>query len=525
MTANNVSHLKEKEGEDPDRHCVFRDSSIYRSIFVYPSPGEPEWQGGDILTDYGKSRRELYPWQEIDKRTKTNGEYHYRIRDSRATQYTTELLVREIITNPQSCLRTLDPTQAKLFYVPYMPSLEWHNGTQYPKSFQTSPYGQAIMDAISGNFTLWERLFGWTSKYWKRRNGSDHILVMSEPCHGLWHPRHSPGNFVYINAQKQLSPPIIISKDISQTFVEMYPKCAATNIVMPHPNSDGRWFNSKTQTTARKIAEEAEMTDIMASPAALPAEKELASKKTTTAASNEQQQQQQDALPRVLTQFYKAGNHGTCYNLRKSLEQAYECSSSNQLLQSKKSKLPKGYSFPHAFRQSTFCPCPGGDAPSAKRMFDALFAGCIPVILSLDFVWPFTNEIPGSIELLNPTDFSIRLDSSNYILSEEKLQGSMVCNESHKNQTIQEFLEKIPTSEIQRLRKGVKHAAEIYAYYQWTDTLPDNPLQESILPSGGAAQALVSSLAERAEGKLWKHCQEELKTIDPSKDSVNRFKC
>jgi hypothetical protein len=34
-------------------------------------------------------------------------------------------------------------------------------------------------------------------------------------------------------------------------------------------------------------------------------------------------------------------------------------------------------------RRSTFGPCGG---PSAKRMFDALLAGSIPVILSHDFV-------------------------------------------------------------------------------------------------------------------------------------------
>jgi hypothetical protein len=29
--------------EDKDADCIFRDSSIYRKVFVYPSPNEPEW--------------------------------------------------------------------------------------------------------------------------------------------------------------------------------------------------------------------------------------------------------------------------------------------------------------------------------------------------------------------------------------------------------------------------------------------------------------------------------------------------
>jgi hypothetical protein len=29
--------------EDKNADCIFRDSSIYRKVFVYPSPNEPEW--------------------------------------------------------------------------------------------------------------------------------------------------------------------------------------------------------------------------------------------------------------------------------------------------------------------------------------------------------------------------------------------------------------------------------------------------------------------------------------------------
>jgi hypothetical protein len=495
------------ETEDVDRNCIFRDSPIYRSVYVYPSPGEAEWNG-DILSKHGKARTDLYPWQEIDNRTKTLAQYHYRNRDSRATQYTTEILVREILTNNQSCLRTLDPDKATLFYVPYMASIEWHNGTQYSKSFATSSYGQAIMDAMDNNFTLWEERFGWTSKYWKRRHGADHILVMSERRHGLWHPRERPGNFVYIQAQKQLAPPIIISGEISRTFVQMYPKCAQKNIVMPYPNTDGRWFNSKTDHMARTIAGNASMTNVLESLAALPGEKELFANNL------------QDPQPRVLAQYYKAGKHGSCFRLRTCLEEAFDCSPTKKLLEEKKNVLPKGFSFPHAYRQSTFCPCPGGDSPSAKRMFDALFAGCIPVILSHDFVWPFTTEIlaKGSQSiLLNPTDFSIRVHSAEYMLNDP-------CG-SDRNRTLQAYMERIPAAEIERLRQGVRRAAQVYAYYQQREELPDNPLRENTLPDGGATQALVGALAERASGKMWPECEQELKVMDPAKDNVNQFKC
>ena len=106
---------------------------------------------------------------------------------------------------------------------------------------------------------------------------------------------------------------------------------------------------------------------------------------------------------RPLAQFYGAGHHGTCKDLRKALSQNYKCTSS--------AHLSKGLPFMYGYHKATFCPCPGGDSPSAKRNFDALHAGCIPVTLSSDFVWPFTQEVGMS---KNPLEFSIRLDAPNY---------------------------------------------------------------------------------------------------------------
>ena len=123
---------------------------------------------------------------------------------------------------------------------------------------------------------------------------------------------------------------------------------------MPHPNTDGRWFNSKTETTAFSIAEKAGMLDLMTSPAALQAEKELAKMLPDNSNNSEgildDYSNQQINLPRVMAQFYKAGTHGACYKLRRSMESAYICSPSYQFIQQKMKKLPKGYSFPHVSR-------------------------------------------------------------------------------------------------------------------------------------------------------------------------------
>ena len=65
----------------------------------------------------------------------------------------------------------------------------------------------------------------------------------------------------------------------------------------------------------------------------------------------------------------------------------------------------------------------------------------------------------------------------------------------------------------------------MYSYYLKTPDLPNNPLREGILPNGGAAHALVQALAERANGKYWPSCEEELREKRAEKDHVARFQC
>ena len=527
---------------DPDANCPFRDSPLYRSIYVYPSPGEERWKEGKkvgiVLENQGTNSTTTttlleWPWIEIDQRAKRQSLFHYD-RKGPAVQYATELLVRDIITHPDSCLQTDDPEKASLFYVPYLPSTEYHKGYSPLGDYQTSPYGQAILDILDdGNYTSWETLFGLTSTYWKRRNGSDHILVFSEPMHGLWHPRSKRGNFHFINSQKQLSPPIVISVELSKTFVEMYPQCSRKNILMPYPNTDGDWFNGKYEKEAREMIRNVNLDNILNSPAALNAEKELMMQSqlqplqeynATTAST--------DSGPRPLTQYLKTGIHGSCRKLRQSILSEFQCTPSGNITKHYLSKQ-KEFSYVHAYRQSTFCPCPGGDSPSAKRMFDAIFAGCIPVVLSEDFVWPFTKEFDpfigddggGDMLGLEPSEFSLRLNSQDFV--EPKVEEK-TCHWTNPHDSLQGYLERITPNQILQLKHGLKKASEQYAYYEESNELPDNPLREGVLPTGGAAHALVNALAQRSKGIMWPACQLELEQLQRSNNKrkePTHFKC
>ncbi|KAL3901436.1 MAG: hypothetical protein SGARI_006073, partial [Bacillariaceae sp.] len=324
---------------------------------------------------------------------------------------------------------------------------------------------------------------------------------------------------------------------------------------MPYPNTDGRWFNGALNQEANDNLVSMEIQAVADSPAALTNEIELA--------KAQQQDQQQLAPvtnltdwsrrtpPRALAQFYKAGHHGTCRYLRQSMSNDFKCTPSGKFAGEHKLN-----NYAYGYRQSTFCPCPGGDSPSAKRMFDALLAGCIPVILSHDFVWPFTAEFDrsaskgtsvsnanaaiasgvrsaanlygdlfqdkstSSIALLNPDDYSIRLQVTDHM---EPTLDPRTCEHVTEGKgvnqaSLQSVLDAISPEELTRLRRGVEVAGYAYSYYQNRPDMPNNPMQESILPDGGAAHMLVRALEERSSGKLWPACERELRDKNPSED-------
>lgn len=192
-----------------------------------------------------------------------------------------------------------------------------------------------------------------------------------------------------------------------------------------------------------------------------------------------------------------------CTPVRKALQHDFQCS----MIFREMKRLSKKANHGELMRAATFCPCPGGDSPGAKRMFDSIFAGCIPVILSYDFVWPFTKEA-GSAIPLDASDFSLRLEAKDYA---EPILNSTCQPINITKRGLQGALEEVTVKEISRLRKGLEKAKRLYAWYEDDPSLPANPLKEKILPTGGAAHMVVRELAERAGGVRWPACEEELK--------------
>ncbi len=487
----NYNYPPDPTRED-DKDCIFLNSSIYRSVYVYPTwNNETDGWHGPILNTMNKNLTE-WPWLDIDKRAREGGWGHYGDASNQMGQYTLELIVRDLMTHPESCLRTMDPMKATLFYVPYLPSTEFHNGKTFVSSKTQSPYEKAIESATSGKYDEWEHYFGLTSDFWKRRGGADHILVFSEPLHGLSHPRNRRGSYHFIHTQKMLTPPIIVSIEVSTSFVSRYPKCSAKNIVTPYPNPDGNWINGIFDDNGEQIA-----TSVLQHNAVLQLEADLLSANSA----------KQDIFHRArpVAQYYKAGMHGSCRDLRKNMKADYECTASSKAF-SGDLKMPYHY----GMRVSTFCPCPGGDSPSAKRMFDAVNAGCIPVILSYDYVWPFTKEADPAIPI-DPASFSLRFNTADFRDAKHGSNCKLIDESENAKPSVQGAIEKIDASDIAQLREGMKEASsKLYSYWSKEGYGgSEYPLRDGIFPNGGASIALVKLLGERAGGSRWPECKVE----------------
>jgi hypothetical protein len=155
-------------------------------------------------------------------------------------------------------------------------------------------------------------------------------------------------------------------------------------------------------------------------------------------------------------------------------------------------------------------------------MFDSLIAGCIPLILSEDFVWPFTNEFDSNLAL-DPTEFSIRLKSADF---EVPLLDPTTCRPTDPAKPgLQAYLDNLPPEQVAKLQQGAARAGRLFSWYKENPGLPMNPLKEGVLPDGGTAHFVVRALEERAAGRLWPACQEELAAMPSIRDEPRKFKC
>lgn len=277
-------------------------------------------------------------------------------------QFSLEYIMNDFFT--QFCGRTRNPAEADFFYLPLVRDAEF----RYMMGLSTrnrapSSAEWALLNILEKNDSaLWKSVFNVTDVYWHAHGGADHIIVMPAPVTNIRHETSQRGFFHYM---MHLHPPIFLGLEYSLGFVQEYPICATKkNIVVPYPTIDPALYNGQL-----------------------------------TSASVE----------RKYLLYYAGGMHGDCVEVRRALKMLMQNSTklaTRNIIPPVRATIAQRE---HGFLAATYCPIPIGDSPSSKRMYDVLNFGCVPVVLSDDLVWAFSDQTGGP---LNHSDFSLQLPQS-----------------------------------------------------------------------------------------------------------------
>jgi len=388
-------------------------------------------------------------------------------------QFSLEYIVQDFFA--RFCGRTHNPDEADFFYLPLIRDAEFRLA-QSIKTRNRAPSSAewALLNMLEKNdSTLWNSVFNVSDKYWHAHKGADHIIAMPAPVTNLRHETSQRGFFHYM---MHLHTPIFLCLEYSANFIAEYPVCSThKNIVVPYPTTDPELFNGKL--TGAKV-------------------------------------------DRNFLLYYAGGMHGDCVEVRRAMK----------FLMNNSTRLP-GVIPPvrsnmaereHGFLAATFCPIPIGDSPSSKRMYDVLNFGCIPVVLSDDLIWAYSDQTNGP---LDHNSFSIQIPQSvvhfttrkslarfaanktamgtlpSGVLLYDLLDTACKAGKEYQNgiyvNPLVLILQSIPPKDVEYLRAGVGKAAPFYRYYKLQPDMVAIPTAEHALPEGGAIEALAAQLQQR----------------------------
>jgi hypothetical protein len=113
-------------------------------------------------------------------------------------QFALEFVVNDYFT--QFCGRTYDPEEADFFYLPLTRDLDYRLSMSTGRGKVSSPVENLLLSVLEKqDFSQWREILNVTDHYWRRFNGSDHILVMPAPVTNFRHQSNMRGFFHYVS--------------------------------------------------------------------------------------------------------------------------------------------------------------------------------------------------------------------------------------------------------------------------------------------------------------------------------------
>lgn len=405
----------------------------------------------------------------------------------------------------QFCGRTFNPDEADFFYLPIIRDAEFRLTLEKGiRNRAPSSAEMALIDIIERNdSTKWRTTFRVTDKYWHRYHGSDHIIVMAAPVTNFRHETSKRGFFHYMS---HLNYPIFVVVEYSLSFVEEYPICATQkNIVVPYPTTDVEFYNGKLE---------------------------------------------EGVVPRSALIYYAGGLHGDCIEIRRAMQKLMQ--NSSKLANVVPAVRTVQAEREHGFRAARYCPVPIGDSPSSKRMYDVINFGCIPVVLSDDLVWAYTDQTNGPF---NHKSFALHLpqvvvqfptvkllryfnasrQSLGVLPASRKLIYNLLEDAFHKGLEYEKgiyvnplvhILRRIPDIDYMYLKLGVERVAPYFQFYSKNQSMTDIPTSYHAFPDGKAVKIFTDALMQRkfyTIPKIQASCMDERHRKDHK--YISRYPC